>query len=274
MSEGNIHTNPSSHRGTEAERMMRARASERTVLVVNRDGKALDPTTSARANAMIRDGKATVLRRCPFTIKLTHQARSCTSNLAACIDIGSTHVGAAVVDIDRRQTLHQQETMQRTDIKMKMDRRRDCRGKRRCRKTRSREARFLNRAASIREGRLPPTLQPKLWGVVCVIRNLCKWYPIKHVVIEGTKFDIHRLVNPDVEGEGYRLGPKFGYRNVTECVLDRDGHECRQCGAKSTSRNGLRLEVHHVIPRSRRGPTIPGNLVTLCAKCHKDVTDG
>ncbi|MBI5851573.1 MAG: HNH endonuclease [Planctomycetes bacterium] len=45
-------------------------------------------------------------------------------------------------------------------------------------------------------------------------------------------------------------------------VFARDGQACANC----KSRRGL--PAHHVHWRSKGGPTAPGNLVTLCARCH------
>ena len=45
-------------------------------------------------------------------------------------------------------------------------------------------------------------------------------------------------------------------------VFARDGNACVHC----RSRRGL--HAHHVHWRSKGGPTTPGNLVTLCARCH------
>ncbi len=45
-------------------------------------------------------------------------------------------------------------------------------------------------------------------------------------------------------------------------VFARDDHRCRHCH----SQRGL--HAHHVIWRSRGGPTVKDNLITLCARCH------
>lgn len=50
-------------------------------------------------------------------------------------------------------------------------------------------------------------------------------------------------------------------------VLARDGHRCRAPGCSRTRF----LEIHHVIPRERGGANTPGNLVTLCSRCHRFV---
>ncbi len=50
-------------------------------------------------------------------------------------------------------------------------------------------------------------------------------------------------------------------------VLERDGHRCRVAGCGS----GRFLSVHHRKPRSAGGTNTPGNLVTLCASCHRAI---
>ena len=52
---------------------------------------------------------------------------------------------------------------------------------------------------------------------------------------------------------------------VRQKVLARDGHRCRIKGCAQTRL----LEVHHFVPRAKGGKNKPGNLVTLCAACHK-----
>jgi hypothetical protein len=51
-------------------------------------------------------------------------------------------------------------------------------------------------------------------------------------------------------------------------VFARDGHRCRHCGSRRD------LHAHHVVWRSRGGPTTLANLVTLCRRCHGLVHDG
>ena len=65
-----------------------------------------------------------------------------------------------------------------------------------------------------------------------------------------------------------------------DAARERDGHQCRQCGA--TARSGNRLDVHHITP-FRAFAYAPGenqnyllanrleNLITLCATCHRHV---
>ena len=72
-------------------------------------------------------------------------------------------------------------------------------------------------------------------------------------------------------------------------VARRDAYTCQDCGAAfggirrksydrslKRGRGGYRyesLEVHHIVPRSRGGGDHPGNLKTLCARCHRSYTN-
>jgi len=58
-------------------------------------------------------------------------------------------------------------------------------------------------------------------------------------------------------------------------ILKASGRRCALCGATASEE---RLDVDHIDPRSRGGPTVPENLQVLCAKCNsaksnKDSTD-
>jgi 5-methylcytosine-specific restriction endonuclease McrA len=50
-------------------------------------------------------------------------------------------------------------------------------------------------------------------------------------------------------------------------VLARDGFRCVYCGACG------RMSIDHVIPRAKRGPTAPENLVACCLPCNRKKSD-
>ena len=52
---------------------MKNQKSIHTVYVINKDGKPLMPTRPAKAKWLLKNGKAKVARRSPFTIQLTYQ---------------------------------------------------------------------------------------------------------------------------------------------------------------------------------------------------------
>jgi 5-methylcytosine-specific restriction endonuclease McrA len=59
-----------------------------------------------------------------------------------------------------------------------------------------------------------------------------------------------------------RLDPN-AYRKLHTYVLERDGWRCQNCGTAEG------LQVHHIRSRSLLGDDIGDNLITLCARCHR-----
>ncbi len=49
-------------------------------------------------------------------------------------------------------------------------------------------------------------------------------------------------------------------------ILKRDGFRCQICGA--SQKDGVKLQVDHIIPVSKGGKTIKSNLQTLCSRCN------
>ena len=56
-------------------------------------------------------------------------------------------------------------------------------------------------------------------------------------------------------------------------VLKRDGYRCVKCGVSPQDNDSIRLEVDHVVPVARGGPTTLENLQTLCFKCNQGKKD-
>ncbi len=52
-------------------------------------------------------------------------------------------------------------------------------------------------------------------------------------------------------------------------IKERDHFTCRICGNSTTAEPNLLLEVDHIIPIAKGGPTIEDNLQTLCWKCNR-----
>lgn len=55
------------------------------------------------------------------------------------------------------------------------------------------------------------------------------------------------------------------WRDIRRTILDRDGHRCRACNGRVTSRDA---DVHHLLPRAMGGSDEMANLITLCDGCH------
>ena len=246
------------------------------VYVLSKDGKPLMPTTRhGKVRRLLRDGKAKVVLRCPFTIKLLYDTPDIVQKLTLGVDTGSSVIGSAVY-AENGDILYTAKTTIRNDIKEKMDQRRMYRRNRRNRKTRYRKPRFLNRGNSIRADRFCPTMVSKIHSHVKEIDFVKSILPISKLVLETATFDPHlmknpALSNPNIAKWGYQKGANYGFENTKAMVLDRDGYKCHICKNK---KKGVKLEVHHIIFRSNGGSDDADNLITLCHECHKKLHDG
>jgi len=131
------------------------------VYVINCDGKPLMPCQPVIARLLLKQGKAKVIKRTPFTIKLLYQTTSYTQPLTLGIDTGSSKIGSAVVN-DKNEVVYLSQVEVRNDIADKMKQRAKYRRNRRYRKTRYRKARWLNRKNSIKKDRFSPTMTSKI----------------------------------------------------------------------------------------------------------------
>jgi len=242
------------------------------VYVISQDGIPLMPCKPVIARLLLKQGKAKVKKRTPFTIQLTYNSKKYTKHLTLGIDSGSKFVGSAVRD-DSNQVYYLSEVELRQDIKSKMDQRRMYRRTRRGRKTRYRKARWANRKNSIKNDRYAPTIRSKYNSTIKELIFVSKILPIKYLIIETGTFDPHALHNPSVIKHPwlYQKGLQFGYYNVKHYVLSRDNYTCQYCKGKSKD---SRLHVHHIISRSNGGSDRPNNLITLCKTHHDELHAG
>ena len=242
------------------------------VYVLNKNGKSLMPCKNVVARLLLKEGKAKVKRKCPFTIQLKYNSSEYTQEVILGQDTGSKTIGTAC--IANGEVLYQSQTKLRIDIKSKMDSRRQTRRFRRNRKTRYRKARFLNRANSTKKDRLPPSVRHKVQAHIDEIEFCKKILPISKIVLEVSQFDIALMKNPALINEkvkhwGYQKGFDYGFSSRKEAIRNRDNYTCQCCGKKN-----IRLEVHHIIYRSNGGNNDENNLITLCENCHNNVHDG
>lgn len=242
------------------------------VYVINCENKPLMPCDNAIARLLLKEGKAKVKRKTPFTIKLLYQTTNYTQNLTLGIDTGSSKIGSAVVREDG-EVIYLSQVEIRNDIADKMTKRSKYRRNRRNRKTRYRKPRWLNRRNSIKKDRFSPTMISKINSHLKEISFVKSILPIAKVILETATFDVHALKNPNVLNNKwlYQKGINYGYANTKAYVLARDDYTCQQC--KNKGKN-IRLEVHHIIFRSQSGSDEQENLITLCKTCHDKIHDG
>ena len=168
------------------------------VYVINKNGNPLMPCKPAKARKLLRDHKAKVVNRCPFTIQLLWDCQENVQQVTVGIDKGSHITGFSAVG--NGEILMSGEIHHRTDIKSKMDARRANRHNRRRRKW-YRPKRLKNRASSRRSGRLPPSIKANVEEVIRVVRKIP--LPISHLIIEDVQVDIARLNHPSLQGKEY-----------------------------------------------------------------------
>lgn len=246
------------------------------VYVLNIDGQPLMPTTRhGKVKHLLKDGKAKVVKRCPFTIKLLYETPNCTQDLTLGVDTGSGAIGTAV-STDDGEIVYMSEVVVRNDITDKMTQRAKYRRNRRSRKTRYRKARWLNRKNSIKKDRFSPTMVSKLHSHVKEIEYIKSILPITTIVFETGTFDTHLMKNPSLANEnvrhwGYQKGTNYGFENTKAMVLNRDNYTCQYCKGKHKD---SKLEVHHIVFRSKHGSDEESNLITLCHTCHKALHSG
>lgn len=231
------------------------------VYVLNIEGRPLMPCKEAKARHLLKQNKAKVVKMIPFTIQLLFECDNITQEINLGVDAGSRHIGlSATTD---KKVLFEADVELRNDIVDLLSSRREARRTRRNRKTRYRKARFNNRRKG--DGWLAPSVRQKIETHINIINDVHKILPIANIVVEVASFDIQKIKNPDISGEGYQQGEQLGFWNVREYVLSRDGHQCQCCKGKSKDKI---LNVHHIESRKIGGDT-PNNLITLCEYCHK-----
>ena len=231
------------------------------VFVLDTNKRPLDPVPPGQARRLLKQGKAAVFRRYPFTIILKyavpnpkvqpHQLK---------IDPGSKTTGLAIVQGDKvvwgAEVKHRGQ-----QIKNDLESRRAIRRNRRNRKTRYRKPRFLNRNR-VKEW-LAPSLQSRVENILTWVNRLRRYVPITGIFQELVKFDTQAMQNPEVSGVEYQQGELAGYE-VREYLLEKWGRKCAYCAVTDT-----RLEIDHIVPRSKGGSNRASNLTLACHPCNQ-----
>lgn len=214
----------------------------------------------AKVRVLLKNKKAKVVKKCPFTIQLAYNSTNYTQEISLGIDAGSKHIGLSVTTKDK--VLFESDTELRNDIVDLLSTRRQNRRARRNRKTRYRKPRFNNRKRG--DEWLAPSVQNKVDTHLAVVKKVHEILPITKIIVETASFDIQKIKNPTISGTEYQKGEQLDFWNVREYVLFRDGHICQCCKGKSKDKI---LNVHHIESRKTSG-NAPNNLITLCKTCH------
>lgn len=237
------------------------------VCVVSKNGERLMPTSRlGKVRHLLKEGKATIYCRKPFTIQLTYETSEYTQPIEMCVDSGYVHMGVSIKTEEKE--LFSEENILLLNEKERHD---DCRKYRRTRRNRKRyrAPRFCNRRTP--DGWFAPSIQNKADRQIDRIKQYAAVIPVTRVIIEVGAFDTQVIQAiqeglPIPEGEDYQRGPRYGIDSLREAVFQRDHYTCLFC--KRSIKDGAILHAHHLLFwRGQHGNRL-NELGTVCERCH------
>ena len=275
------------------------------VFVIGLTGIALMPTTPRKARILLKDGKAKVFCKRPFTIQLLYKTGSTIQPLSIGVDTGSQHpaVGICTIENGVATAIYSTEIELRSSMEKRklIEKRKEYRRGRRYRKVRYRHPKFRFRTKRIYSAKkvkrkstkkmthwikVPPTIdtRPKGWlppSIQSKVDHHIEWINRYLAVLpEGTKltieaarFDMARMKDPNIHGDLYQRGPQYDAENTKAYVFARDGYKCKCCNARGgTIRKAdgsrVKLIAHHLLLKAEGATDNPEYLVTVCDACH------
>ncbi len=252
------------------------------VFVLDTEKRPLLPIHPATARQFLRNGKAAVFRKFPFTIILKEvRPDASVQPLRLKIDPGALTTGLALVNDTTGEVVFAAELEHRGfAIRDSLTSRRQLRRSRRARKTRYRQPpkhewlRKGNKKPVPKQRRswLAPSLMSRVHNINTWVEKLKKLAPISDISQELVKFDTQLMRNPDIQGKEYQQGSLAGYE-TREYLLEKWNRQCAYCGKKDVS-----LQIEHINCRAKGGSNSLTNLTLSCEKCNikkgtKDIKD-
>jgi hypothetical protein len=251
------------------------------------------PCSPRKARLLLKEKKTKVVHYEPFVIQLLIPTGETKQPVKIGVDLGAVHVGIAITTEDK--ILAKGEMELRQDVKGHLETRKMYCRSRRDRKTRYRRCKFKyktrrfyhekgarrkNRIShktevkhwtkekvsfeSLRqEGWLPPSIQSRMNNTFFWIDAFCSFVPAPQLALEVGKFDLQKMINPEIQGVHYQQGQTHGYHDVRYFVFARDHYTCQWCKKKNKI-----LQTHHIVYQSNGGTDRADNLITLCTDCH------
>ncbi len=237
------------------------------IFVLDAERRPLSPCTPARARMLLKAGRAAILRRCPFVLILkTSRSDAGVEPLRVKIDPGALTSGIALINDGSGEVVWAAEVSHRgQEIRKALSRRRAVRRSRRQRKTRYRPKRVANRRRPA--GWLAPSLLSRVLNLLTWVARLRSFCPVGTLSMELTTFDTAALQDPTIAGIQYQQGTLAGYE-IRAYLLEKWQRRCAYCGQSST-----KLQVEHLIPKSRGGSDRLSNLVLACEPCNQQKGD-
>ena len=249
------------------------------VAVLDTKKRVLEPCAPAVARRLLREGKAAVYKRYPFTIILKREVPNPkTTDYTLSIDPGSKCTGLAITDSNHNIIAVFELHHRGNAIKKNLTDRAGHRRNRRTRNLRYRPARWRNRSRKApvltadgwvyqsfgqsSKKWIAPSLMSRVFNIHTWVNRLSKAYPIARLAVEHVKFDTQLMDNPEISGVEYQRGTLYE-AELWEYLLEKFGRKCFYCGAKNTP-----LEKEHILPKSKGGTNRASNLTLSCRPCN------
>jgi hypothetical protein len=220
------------------------------------------PCKQSKARKLLKENKATIVGYNPFTIQLLYGSSGHTQETNIGVDLGAKYIGIAIQS--QNKVIAKGTIELRYDVKSNLETRKIYRRSRRNRKTRYRKSRFLNRVSTKKQGWLPPSIRSRIDNTFFWIDKFCMLLPNPKLSIEVGKFDVQKMINPNIQGKEYQQGEMFEYYDTRYFILSRDNYTCQVC---KKSKDKI-LHTHHIVFKSKGGSNKASNLITVCTDCH------
>jgi len=231
------------------------------VYILNMRGNPLMPCNPRKAKKLLKEQKAVVVKRFPFTIQLLIPTGETKQKIILGIDSGYGNIGFSTVSkkdelISGTVKLDGRTSERLTERRMYRKNRRN--------RLWYRKPRFLNRSKP--KGWLPPSVQRRYDTHLNLINRIKKILPVSETIIEVANFDIQKIMNPDISGTDYQKGTMYGYQNIKSYLMAREKGKCQLCGKDF---KGQPSHIHHCKQRNEAGSNRPENLAILHKTCHE-----
>jgi 5-methylcytosine-specific restriction endonuclease McrA len=238
-----------------------------TVFVLDKRKQPLMPCSEKRARLLLTRGRAVVVRRYPFAIRLKDRVGGEVQPVRVKIDPGSKTTGIAVVtDEDGNKpakVLCLFELSHRgRQISEALTARRAFRRRRRGANLRYRAPRFDNRRKL--QGWLAPSLRHRIDTCMSWVERLRRLVAVTGIALERVRFDTQLLEKPEISGVEYQQGVLAGYE-VREYLLEKFDRACAYCGVCNVP-----LQIEHIVSRARGGSNRISNLTLACWSCNTE----
>lgn len=219
------------------------------VYVINMRGEPLMPTKHKKAKRLLKENKAKVVKRLPFTIQMIIATGETRQRITLGVDSGAKNIGFSA--ISEKEELISGEVYLDDRMSKRLDDRRMYRRNKRNRLW-HRKPRFNNRSNNKKENWLPPSIERKYQTHLFTIDRIKRTLPISKVIIEVGNFDIQKLNDPIIQGIGYQQGSMYQCKNRIAYLIAREKGTCQYCNKGYKKGDGWRL--HHIWGKQKDRP--------------------